>query len=204
MGYPKYTWAYVEGKPITKDQAAMLILRLGVDAFYCEDPNNERDMEIMGAVGLTLFPGFASRSSSSWLTAQHKALSALGCFDHDDHDVEYFCTSPLISSGEEGGSWLGWDGSIGGHFYLGKYVDSEKLFYELSYITKKVPTIDMVVQTFTLHEDKPTYPISELRVSNGSIQEVKPDRVQRVYKPTRRAVCTIDQLRQAVSLCRST
>lgn len=215
---PKWSGLFVDGKSVTKEQAAEIILRTDNsihNKFMCNDHDWEKLCQKI--VGL---PKDADDRSFSWqacLDRQAYLKNQLGVIR-----LSYLTNSRIASSyigGPHG--WIDWQGSVGCKNYnIGKWPSTTDVFEDLQLIAKTWPFLEMTVQLLSgeaceldgKYDDPIPVPVIEYHVSKGNVTAHKPGKMLEpfytgsdspgfdLFRSERG--CSAEQLSNAVDICR--
>lgn len=205
-GLPKWPALAVEGKPVTKEQAAEIIVRTDCFSFSCNDES--WPVMLWEAIGLK-----SDRVGPVNWDDSEAAMKRLRRIE-----LEYLCNARIASAwigGPHG--WCNWDGTIGCNNYnIGKWPSCEAVHGEWALIAAAFPFLDLRCQLFNGENcEDHSAPVIEFRVHNGAVESLVPatpmrlaagttesDVLSVLYSPSsvRERGCTIEQFKWALKL----
>ena len=210
ISLPKWPAFIVVGKPVTKDQAAEIIVRTCGVYIHTNDHNFERQAYDVLGVAMTDDHGYKHADYAS-VNRVHEALQVL--------ELEY-CKNNRIASCWIGGphGWVDWNGSVGcNSFNIGKWPSATTVFEEWKKIAKAFPYLDLTCQLWckeTGEEDGK--PVVEFRVKKGKVTAHAPKSpinvpadmsvdklMSHLLASTGERGCTIEQLEKAVAITKA-
>lgn len=163
LALPKWPALAVEGNPVTKEQAAEILIRTDDLYFSCNDHAWKRQLYVAAGIELD------SLSSSLWTSPRWESIKAarqrLGCVD-----LEYLHNHRIASSfigGPHG--WCDWDGVIGcNSFNIGRWPSVAVVFREWQAIAKAFPYLSLRAQLYSGEScEENIYPLVEYTIKDG-------------------------------------
>lgn len=193
LDLPKWPALVVVGKPVTKEQAAEILIRTDSMSFSSNDREFDRQLnEIFYGVEIKE-KGYDSKERAIkqklGLDPDDKG-SWNACWDYIDRimsetgqiDLEYLNNNQVVSSwigGPHG--WCDWQGKIGcWNYNIGKWPSVETVFREWQRIAKAFPFLDLTCQLMNHEVDCEEYvndipgPVVEFRVKSGRVTMKEP------------------------------
>jgi hypothetical protein len=220
LDLPKWPALVVVGKPVTREQAAEIIVR--TDSLYF----STNDSAWAGQLNSYLYD--VEPCSSYRLT--DAVESKLGLYDRDwQKTVEYenaatnavgkiplnYLDNHQIASSWIGGAhgWCSWDGEIGcSNYNIGKWPSVGDVYYEWARIAKAFPFLELKCQLMNREagEDDAVdpMPVVEFLVKDGRVKMTKPNGYLKQPSFTfsgfdNERGCSFAQFKGAVDLCRA-
>lgn len=202
IGLPKWPAMVVVGEPVTKDQAAEILVR----TFNWNNTSNDRDFtrECLTAAGIRI----AAHGYPEWESVEEVSLK-FGLLN-----LSYLLNSRIYSAwicGPHG--WCDWDGSIFTNNYnIGKWPSVEDVHGEWQTIAEAFPYLNLRCQLYSGETCEVGIPLIEYVVSKGKASVKLPeDMYEKPKEPniTRSLFggrdergCTIETLRRALSIAK--
>lgn len=226
-GLPKWPGMVVVGTPVTKEQAAEILVRTNV---YLSCNDNSFNNEAQGIIyevdgkGKTRYDEI-NEVIIKKLGVDEKNFKAVWDYKESKErelgklDVYYLANSRICSSwigGPHG--WCNWNGQIGCNNYnIGKWPSVEDVYKEWEIIAEAFPYLDLKCQLMN-HEascedsvENPG-PVIEYRIKDGKVKMVEPKKYLQVpvfpdlsidfLNPMREIGCTIERLEESVKMVR--
>lgn len=230
IGLPKWPALVVTGKPVTKEQAAEIIVRTNgylscndhefanrAQALIYDVDLKKVDVTHYGGTddAIRLKVGLTKDNWNEYFGYKESKEKELGMLE-----LNYLSNSRICSSwigGPHG--WCDWKGNIGCHNYnIGKWPSVEEVFGEWKMIAKEFPFLDLTCQLFN-HEascedmaDNPG-PVIQFRVKDGKVKMSIPKEPlsvpnfggtsYAVFTPGGEIGCTLDMLKEAIYLIKN-
>jgi len=230
-GLPKWPAMVVLGKPITKEQAAEIIIRTDSLWFGTNDRQFQRELEsFFFDVQFTSYSRESVEDAikrklgipegeTNWLKIwEYKGKAEEGV---KKIPLEYLHNYRIVSSWVGGPhGWCNWDGSIFCNNYnIGKWPSVEDVYNEWKSIAKEFPFLELRCQLMG-HENGYSEtgvdePVIEFVVKNGKVKMVEPkqplsptnngideDAFSRLFAPGGERGCTLEQFKRSVTQVR--
>jgi hypothetical protein len=226
-GLPKWPAIVVVGKPVTKAQAAEILIRTDTLNFSTNDREFRQQLEsyfydvkfedpyedVYDAVVRKL--GLEKENFREKWEYVDKIEREVGQIP-----LEYLTNSQIVSAyigGPHG--WCNWEGMIGckGH-NIGKWPNVETVYDEWKRIAKEFPFLELRCQLMGheagYSEDGEDHPVVEYVVKGGKVRMVEPkaplatthgvdeDTFANLFTPGRERGCTFEQFKRAVEQVR--
>ena len=169
-GLPKWPGTIISGEPVTKEQAAEIILRTD----YCYFSTNDRDWDAICKKALE-YPveNYSREGIQGFLEASQKWEESIGKLE-----VEYMYNAWIASAyiyGPHG--WCDWEGHIGCHYgNTGKWPEVSSVRDDWAKLAEAFPFLKLRCQLMDreLHE-LGAQPVVEFVVGDGKVDVIAPE-----------------------------
>ena len=184
VGLPKWPEIRVSGSPVTKEQAAIMAVRLTGTYFSTnEDPTNrmisrciynhdpKRNTRGSGGIAEQAWEHYAGEALAKNFSARWAFENAVyahyGIIRIDNLQAHYIASSWI--GGPHG--WFRLDGTVQNpHAYnIGKWPDAGSVFQEWAIVAKAFPFLDLTCQLFNGEECENGAPVVQFRVKGGIV-----------------------------------
>lgn len=210
IALPKWPALLVVGEPVTKEQAATIIVRTDSFRFSTNDRAFEKQLRATCGM-LPEERGFTTEYARKVFQSEDEARQRYGVLP-----LEYLHNSRIVScwiGGPKG--WCSWGGVIGsGSFNIGKWPSTEEVLAEWKTIAAAFPFLKLRAQLLNGETcEEFAEPVIEYRVEGGTVTAWKPEKQLRqvsndslgellmtLGSPGRERGCTIEQFAWALSV----
>ena len=210
-GLPKWPALLVIGKPVTKEQAAEILIRTA--SFHFSTNDHDFSRELYAAIGVTSL----ENGGWSFLTNEGYAQLDEAAKNYNLLSLDYLQNRKVVSSwigGPHG--WCDWSGYIGCNNYnIGKWPGVEAVFTEWQTIALAFPFLTLKSQLFSGEtSEESIVPVVQFNVENGAVTMVEPEMLGSTHFEfdanffnqatcDRERGCTLEQFKEALKIVES-